>query len=230
MKPEEVRAAGRLGARLYGGTITNIEQAHLQIAAAALRHVPASAPVDAVHDVMARAAYGLVRVAGTRLGELVSEAMPLAVVGSGTPVGSKGASNHAIAALNAAIGDRLESERNALAISMAIRHKGRDMALERMALAQVLPDAGGKIAVFLHGLGETEMSWRMSAGPDGQTYGSRLEADFGYTPVYIRYNSGRHISGNGRSSPSFSTRWSPSGRARNPSASSSSSATPWAVS
>ena len=30
------------------------------------------------------------------------------------------------------------------------------------------------------------------------TYGSRLERDLGYTPVYLRYNTGLHISDNGR--------------------------------
>ena len=31
------------------------------------------------------------------------------------------------------------------------------------------------------------------------TFGSRLQADLGFTPIYIRYNTGRHISENGRS-------------------------------
>jgi pimeloyl-ACP methyl ester carboxylesterase len=51
--------------------------------------------------------------------------------------------------------------------------------------------------VFLHGLGENENAWRLSAGEAGVTYGTRLAADLGLTPVYVRYNSGRHISDNG---------------------------------
>ena len=30
------------------------------------------------------------------------------------------------------------------------------------------------------------------------SYGSRLHDDLGYTPVYVRYNSGLHVSDNGR--------------------------------
>jgi pimeloyl-ACP methyl ester carboxylesterase len=45
---------------------------------------------------------------------------------------------------------------------------------------------------------ETEFSWRIGAGAHGQTYGSRLVRDLGCTSVYIRYNSGRHVSENGR--------------------------------
>jgi len=45
--------------------------------------------------------------------------------------------------------------------------------------------------VFLHGLGENDHSW-------GHRFGSRLRAEFGFTPVYVRYNTGRHISDNGQ--------------------------------
>jgi pimeloyl-ACP methyl ester carboxylesterase len=45
--------------------------------------------------------------------------------------------------------------------------------------------------VFLHGLGETEYAW----GERG--YGERLREDLGIAPVYIRFNTGRHISENG---------------------------------
>jgi pimeloyl-ACP methyl ester carboxylesterase len=55
------------------------------------------------------------------------------------------------------------------------------------------------VVVFLHGLFETEFSWRLGAGEDGETYGSRLARDLGCTPVDVRYNTGRHISENGRS-------------------------------
>jgi pimeloyl-ACP methyl ester carboxylesterase len=40
---------------------------------------------------------------------------------------------------------------------------------------------------------ETEFSWGT-----GETYGTRLERDLGYTPMTVRYNSGLHISQNGR--------------------------------
>ena len=49
-----------------------------------------------------------------------------------------------------------------------------------------------RLAVFVHGLFETEHAWRYGGGP---RYGDRLP---GWTPVYVRYNSGRHISENGR--------------------------------
>jgi pimeloyl-ACP methyl ester carboxylesterase len=45
---------------------------------------------------------------------------------------------------------------------------------------------------------ETEHGWRLGAGRDG-TYGDRLGQDLAITAVNVRYNTGRHISQNGRS-------------------------------
>ena len=50
--------------------------------------------------------------------------------------------------------------------------------------------------MFVHGLAETEDSWRRRAAHSAP-YGDRLRAEFGYTPVYVRYNTGRHVSDSG---------------------------------
>ena len=51
--------------------------------------------------------------------------------------------------------------------------------------------------MFLHGLCETEDAWALH-GDRVAPYGRRLTGELGFTPVYLRYNSGRHISANGR--------------------------------
>jgi pimeloyl-ACP methyl ester carboxylesterase len=51
---------------------------------------------------------------------------------------------------------------------------------------------GRRLAVFIHGLFETEHAWAYGGGP---RYGDRLP---GWTPVYVRYNTGRSIADNGR--------------------------------
>jgi pimeloyl-ACP methyl ester carboxylesterase len=63
-------------------------------------------------------------------------------------------------------------------------------------VAEAFPDATPRIVVFLHGLMETEHAWRYGGE---ETYGARLERDIGATPVEIRYNTGLHVSENGRS-------------------------------
>src|SRR5262249_14992739 len=53
-----------------------------------------------------------------------------------------------------------------------------------------------RVAVLVHGLMCTESVWRF---PDGTDYGTRLAADLGFTPLYVRYNSGRSIADSGAS-------------------------------
>jgi len=49
----------------------------------------------------------------------------------------------------------------------------------------------------VHGLGETEEAWNLG-GARHVPYAFRLQAELGYTPLHVRYNTGRHISENGR--------------------------------
>jgi pimeloyl-ACP methyl ester carboxylesterase len=81
-----------------------------------------------------------------------------------------------LAVLNGLRGDVLEREGSELAIPMTLSVEGAETA---------------RLAVFVHGLFESEHAWRYGGGP---RYGDRLR---GWTPVYVRYNSGRHISQNG---------------------------------
>jgi pimeloyl-ACP methyl ester carboxylesterase len=55
------------------------------------------------------------------------------------------------------------------------------------------------VAIFVHGLGETDASWRLRADAQGPGYGACLRRDLGHTPLELRYNTGLHISDNGRS-------------------------------
>jgi pimeloyl-ACP methyl ester carboxylesterase len=101
--------------------------------------------------------------------------------------------------LNGLIGDRLEEEGSDLQEPMSVRLDGRPVELDPGTLAATFPDARPRLVVFLHGLMESEFAWRIGAGPAGATYGSRLRDELGYTPLELRYNTGRHISDNGRS-------------------------------
>jgi pimeloyl-ACP methyl ester carboxylesterase len=108
----------------------------------------------------------------------------------------------AIGLLNAAVGDYLESSTNALDMGMVFRARDRYLALEAARWAEHLPNATPKVALFVHGLGTTEWSWCLEAegyhGDPTVHFGALLEADRGFTPVHVRYNTGRRVSRNGR--------------------------------
>jgi pimeloyl-ACP methyl ester carboxylesterase len=85
---------------------------------------------------------------------------------------------------------------------MTLRHHGRHVAVTPEAVAAVFPNPTNRVCVFVHSLAATEWLWSLSSeehyGDPGVTFGTRLRDDLGFTPIYLRYNTGRHISENGR--------------------------------
>jgi pimeloyl-ACP methyl ester carboxylesterase len=191
MSDQELRALTLLGfdeLRQASGGIGSIQQA---VAGRVFRAVgPGAALVRPMHQAVTRGVY-----AGLGLGtRALGMAAAAAVAGRDAPPLSTTRSGSAvIAAITGLRGDALEDEGSPLAQPMAVRVAGEPVATEPDALASAFPAATPRIVVFLHGLMETEFSWGT-----GQTYGTRLEDELGYTPVTVRYNSGLRISRNGR--------------------------------
>lgn len=100
------------------------------------------------------------------------------------------------AAVNGLIGDRLVQERPRLAIPMAVRKAGRDVAPDAPGLAAAFPEPTGRLVVFLHGLCENEAYWNRHRDRTGTTYGEAL-AERGWTPVFLRANTGLGLRENG---------------------------------
>jgi len=202
MKSEEIRASGQLATRTVADTVSHVEQVHRAVAGRTFAvTAPVSFPVRVIHDVIASGVYTLIRETGLVAGMAASELVG-AAAGSGLPAGSTPRSNLALAVLNAILGDELAVQGSPLAIPMAVRRDRADVVPRREPLEVAFPEATSKVAVFVHGLGETEESWRLHADRHGlgteSTYGSRLAEDLGYTAVYLRFNTGLHISENGQ--------------------------------
>lgn len=160
---------------------------------------PGGAPAHWVHDRVAGAIYGALKGGARGMGRAADVTLArrpdLAQrVVSTTPRGAA-----LVAALNGLIGDTLERHQSALHQPMALRVHGEPIGTSRGDLRAAYPEAGPRIAIFLHGLMETEFSWRRGSRETGESYGVLLERELGITPVYVRYNSGRRISDNGRS-------------------------------
>ncbi|MET0614663.1 MAG: alpha/beta hydrolase [Thermoleophilaceae bacterium] len=191
MSDRELTALTTLGfdelARAAGG-IGSIQRA---ITGRVFRMVgPGAVLVRPVHERVTRGVYtGLsvgTRALGMAAGAVASRREGALI--STTPRGSA-----VIAAITGLTGDALEEQGSPLAQPMALRVAGVPVEPESSALAAAFPTATPSIVVFLHGLMETEFSWGT-----GETYGTRLERELGYTPMTIRYNSGLRVSQNGR--------------------------------
>ena len=99
-----------------------------------------------------------------------------------------------LAALNGVLGDHLAASGNPLALPMTLRSDGSDLELAPAALARAFGSSRGRLVVLVHGLCRNDLRWRRR----GHDHGAALARDLGVVPLYLRYNSGLHVSTNGR--------------------------------
>jgi pimeloyl-ACP methyl ester carboxylesterase len=167
----ELRALGNVAGDYLAEGASLIEGVH--------RAVARRTPAGATHDFIVQRVYTALRGAGRAAG--AASGMALEATGVSEPTASpRGAA--LVGALNGLLGDRLEEEGSELAIAMAFHPPAPDAAT-------------AKVAVFVHGLGESETAWRLGGH---EPYGERLRSDLGHTPLYLRYNTGLPVAENGR--------------------------------
>lgn len=154
-------------------------------------------PARAVHDGVSAAVYRALRGGAQALGRGVSAAAQRVLPEATQDVSRTPRGANLLGAVNGVIGDRLALEGNGAAVRLAVRAGGRSVSPDRASIGAAFPDATPKLAVFVHGLCGSEHSWTPPGQPD-LAFGRRLRADLGYTPVLVRYNSGLHVSENGR--------------------------------
>jgi len=94
------------------------------------------------------------------------------------------------AAVNGLCGDHLADSGNPLALPMTLRLSGGQILDPQAPPASVT----GRILLLVHGLCMNDRQWRRQ----GHDHGQALAAATGCTPIYLHYNSGLHVSQNGR--------------------------------
>jgi pimeloyl-ACP methyl ester carboxylesterase len=97
-------------------------------------------------------------------------------------------------ALNGVVGDYLEEKDNPLQITMHFRHQAKAVPIDAKSLKQAYPAINGKILLMIHGLCMNDLQWNRK----DHDHGAALAKEADKTPIYLRYNSGRHISSNGQ--------------------------------
>src|SRR4051794_1469034 len=195
---DEAAALARLGFEELRGFTGSIGTMEREIAARVFGYVPLGKPIKLVHDTVANGVVGALGGAASAAGRgaetLVSRRPRPSRPLSATLPGGIG-----LAILNGLVGDRLERERSPLQQPMSVRVGGLPVTPTPASLAKAFPRATPRLVVFVHGLMGEEHGWLLGSRQGRGDYGSRLARELGCTPVYIRYNTGRHISENGRS-------------------------------
>jgi uncharacterized protein (DUF2132 family) len=127
-------------------------------------------------DLVYAAVRGVTGIVGASIDAAVQGIAPL--LGEGVAGPEREA---VLAAINGVVGDHLARTKNPLAIEMSLRPP-----LEGL-------HRGGTLLVLVHGSCMNDLQWTA----DGHDHGRALASDLGFTPAYLHYNSGRHVSQNG---------------------------------
>lgn len=182
LHPADLHGAGRLLLLAIEVLVDQVEVLHLKLLGEPLTPPGAGGVTGAIY----RRAKWTVAVSGRWIDARRDAAAP--------PPASTAQREAVLAALNGLFGDLLARAGNPLAIPMRLRSGGKALTLRAEALA-ALPGAGPKLLILVHGLCRCDLQWRRAHQHD---HGAALARELGYTALYLHYNSGLHISRNGR--------------------------------
>lgn len=173
---EDLRAASRLAVDATKAVTDIVEQMHRTIASGPdWLGRPLEAPIRVVTELVYGSIRGVTGAVGTGIDLALAQLAPLLGEGPASP------QRDAIhAALNGVLGDYLEDKSNPLAIEMELRHGE-------------LANAKRSMILLVHGSCMSDRQWLHHDHDHGAALAKELDA----TPVYVRYNSGLHVSANG---------------------------------
>jgi len=186
----DLRGVSRVTVAAVAGTVGLLEALNLNVAGVPwILGTTKRGRTTGLTGLVYRGMSAAVGVGGRGLDRLLAILVPELGEGSSWP-----GREALLAALNGVLGDFLDASGNPLAIRMCVRRDGKRLDIEAPKLATAIPPPGDRLLVLLHGLCMNDLQWRYR----GHDHGAALARDLGYTPVYLLYNSGRHISVNGR--------------------------------
>ncbi|MBL8342865.1 MAG: alpha/beta hydrolase [Rubrivivax sp.] len=198
LQAADLRGAARLTTDAVAGLASLVEAMHARITslprlAGTGEAAPAEERTSGLTGLMYKTVHGVTRGVGGSAEALLGWLAPaLAAPDPREP--PRPEREAVVAALNGVLGDHLAATHNPLAVTMAFRHAGQPLMLERHALRLRLPGATPRVLVLLHGLCMNDLHWQRA----GHDHGEALAREAGYTPVYLHYNSGLSVSTNGR--------------------------------
>ncbi|HNL96271.1 MAG TPA: hypothetical protein PKL61_03835 [Accumulibacter sp.] len=107
--------------------------------------------------------------------------------------------------LSDAFGGQPANRERPWTLAPTLRVGGAVVPPEAAAIRATWPQAGPRISVFIHGQGCDETAWQALPATSASApatmpsadFGRQLQADFGYTPIYVRYRADLPLSENG---------------------------------
>ena len=99
-----------------------------------------------------------------------------------------------LASLNGVCRGLSGKKSNPLTLSMQFRKDGQAITLDTLSLEKAFGSVNAKILLMVHGSCMNDLQWNQN----NHNHGIALAEKLACTPVFLHYNSGRHISTNGQ--------------------------------
>ena len=197
LHPSDLHGVGRLSVEAVTQVTRLVENLHYTITQTPLPLGAArSGTTRGITGLVYRSIRGVTALVGGTLDAAMARLLPL-LRNPSVRVSSR-QRDAVLAALNGVLGDHLAASGNSLAIAMQLRDDGEPLQWD------ALPRARNKVMVLVHGLCMNDRQWAhppQGESTDGEAHvdaAAELARELGFTPLHLHYNSGRHISQNGR--------------------------------
>ncbi|MBC7919191.1 MAG: alpha/beta hydrolase [Rhodoferax sp.] len=183
LRPTDIRGAAQLATQATVGVSRIAEGVHQSVwGSMGVPGGKAPGETRGITGLVYQCVRGVTQLVGKSVDVLLAKLQPvLELAEQSAPESYQRAA--VLAALNGVLGDRLVAMNNPLATPMTLRWSGRVLSPQNQPTAT---EVNGKVMLLVHGLCMNELSWDLPL------------QDLGYTPVYLRYNTGLHTSTNGK--------------------------------
>lgn len=197
LRPSDIRGAAQLATRATVGITQIVEGVHQSVWSTLGVTGAAMGQTRGLTGLVYKGVRGTAHVLGAGVDALLAKVLPW--IERDEDASSSPQREAILAALNGVLGDRLAASDNTLATPMTLRFLGQTLqCASSSSLACAVPDATGKLLLLVHGLCMNDLQWNARSEKNAVDHGAILASQLGYTPLYLRYNTGLHTSQNGR--------------------------------
>ncbi len=195
LRASDIRGIAQLAAQATEGVAGIVEGVHQSVwSTMGVRGGAEEGRTRGITGLVYRSVRGVTKLVGTGVDAVLAGLEPMIGPSDAADPGTPQRES-VFAALNGVMGDHLVESNNPFAIPMTLRYR-RQVLDPQTPLP--IPGATGRVLLLIHGLCMSDCHWRTQPGGEVVDHGQALASALGYTPIHLRYNTGLHISENGR--------------------------------
>ena len=192
LRKSDIQGITQLATQATAGLTRIVEDVHYSVLNT--KSLPGGKVIHVISSLVYKSVHTATFAVGNGVDAALSKLQPLLESAEDAEPGTR-RREAVLSALNGVMGDRLLATNNQFATPMTLRYEGNALSWND---PPSMPAATGKVLLLFHGLCMNDLQWQTQQDETVHDHGQALAKALGYTPVYLRYNSGLHTSVNGR--------------------------------